>query len=356
MWKTFSVALVVLSCALGVRTNVEGGVGDEAVVSVQSASATIGGSRSLTIAVSGLADRGLGAWTLNITPSGGSAFIEGCGAAHEAVCTVLPDSNVIRIAGAASPGIPGDNTALGELHVRCNDTGVTTFEIAVEVLADATIGGPQAIAHTIQNGQVACMADVHAIVSVQDASLNGGSSASLAVVVSDLRGRGLGAWTVDITKSGGSASLEGCSATYDGVCNTLLGPNVVRIAGAAYPGIMSDSVVLGSLRVRCLSTGTTTFEISVLILSDATVGDPQPIGHTVQHGEVTCAAVAASGDVNCDGSTTAEDALLILQYAAGMISSLPCEVNADVNSDGRVDSIDALFLLQYVAGLISVFP
>jgi hypothetical protein len=50
------------------------------------------------------------------------------------------------------------------------------------------------------------------------------------------------------------------------------------------------------------------------------------------------------------------DAALILQFAAGLIGSLPCGQNADVNGDGNVDAIDAALILQYAAGLIPSLP
>ena len=63
---------------------------------------------------------------------------------------------------------------------------------------------------------------------------------------------------------------------------------------------------------------------------------------------------APNGDANCDGTTGATDAALILQFAAGLISSLACPADADVNRNGIVDSIDASLVLQHVAGLISL--
>lgn len=62
------------------------------------------------------------------------------------------------------------------------------------------------------------------------------------------------------------------------------------------------------------------------------------------------------GDVNCDGTVDAIDALLMLQLNASLLSSLGCEQNADVNGDGEIDAIDAAIVLQYVAGLINSLP
>ncbi len=41
---------------------------------------------------------------------------------------------------------------------------------------------------------------------------------------------------------------------------------------------------------------------------------------------------------------------------AELLDSLSCEELADVNEDGDANSLDALLILQYVAGLINSLP
>ena len=50
------------------------------------------------------------------------------------------------------------------------------------------------------------------------------------------------------------------------------------------------------------------------------------------------------------------DASLLLQLIAGRISSLPYMNNADVNEDGNIDAEDALLILQFEAGFIPTLP
>ncbi len=50
------------------------------------------------------------------------------------------------------------------------------------------------------------------------------------------------------------------------------------------------------------------------------------------------------------------DALLILQYVAGLAPSLPCRYLGDVNVDGDITAEDAALVLEYTARLIEHFP
>jgi exo-beta-1,3-glucanase (GH17 family) len=68
------------------------------------------------------------------------------------------------------------------------------------------------------------------------------------------------------------------------------------------------------------------------------------------------ASAAAVGDANCDGQITSVDAVWILQFAAGLLTSLPCQEEADTNLDGAVTSLDAVLVLQFVAGRLPNLP
>ena len=61
------------------------------------------------------------------------------------------------------------------------------------------------------------------------------------------------------------------------------------------------------------------------------------------------------GDVDCNGTVTATDAALVLQFDAGLIDTSPCMGGADVNRDGATNAIDATLILQLAAGLIESF-
>jgi hypothetical protein len=63
---------------------------------------------------------------------------------------------------------------------------------------------------------------------------------------------------------------------------------------------------------------------------------------------------SGDGDCNHDGSTNAVDALLVLQYTAGLIPHPGgC---GNVNGDGVVNAIDANLIFQYIADFIDRLP
>lgn len=66
---------------------------------------------------------------------------------------------------------------------------------------------------------------------------------------------------------------------------------------------------------------------------------------------------AAPGDVNGDGHVDTADAVLTLQYAAGLMETNEENASAaDVDGDGRITTADAARILQKSAGLIKDFP
>jgi hypothetical protein len=163
---------------------------------------------------------------------------------------------------------------------------------------------------------------------------------------------GLGAWTIDIDYDPSIVTAIGCTATHDGVCNPAFASHLARVAGASDVSLQGN-VTLATLRFRCDHTGVSALTLTVSVLTDGTVGTPQNILAAVQNGTITC---AGPGDVDCSGSVSSVDALLVLQFTAGLVGSLPCQQNADVNRDGMVNAVDAQLILQNVAGLIPSLP
>ena len=66
---------------------------------------------------------------------------------------------------------------------------------------------------------------------------------------------------------------------------------------------------------------------------------------------VPALGAAYKGDVNNDGAVNSADALIILQYSAGIIEDININ-RADINGDGEVNSADALQVLQTAVGIL----
>ena len=63
---------------------------------------------------------------------------------------------------------------------------------------------------------------------------------------------------------------------------------------------------------------------------------------------------AVPGDIDNDGSVTANDALMVMRYSLGLISSLPMTAAADVDGNGSVTANDALLIMRAALGLVSL--
>jgi hypothetical protein len=93
------------------------------------------------------------------------------------------------------------------------------------------------------------------------------------------------------------------------------------------------------------------------------VGTTNPLNGTFEgsrglngRGQVTCPPPLPVVYTQPIATASSLDAVLILQYAAGLVQSLPCLYLADVNVDGAVTATDAFLVLEYTAGIIEEFP
>lgn len=80
---------------------------------------------------------------------------------------------------------------------------------------------------------------------------------------------------------------------------------------------------------------------------------PEP---TATETAVPTATGGMVGDVNDNGTVDSIDAVLVLQFNAGLLLDLANLANADTNQNGEVNAIDATLILQFVAGLLATLP
>ena len=197
-----------------------------------------------------------------------------------------------------------------------------------------------------------------------------GGIAKVEVTVADVGAPGVGAWTVDVNFDPEVLAGVACTPGQGGsICNEQYDVGQVRVVGTNIYGLEGNAV-LASLGLACKAPGETALEITTDVFVDATPGDPTDIAAKIQNGTATCSAQPAptatepkptatppgsdpklAGDANCDHHVNALDAVLVLQYTAGMIQSLPCD-DADYNHPGGVNALDAALILQKDAGLI----
>lgn len=138
-------------------------------------------------------------------------------------------------------------------------------------------------------------------VSAQDEMISIGSATaapeeqgSVALEALDIGAPGLGAWTVDITYDSDVVSVADCVSHAAGVCNPAYADETIRATGAVATGLEGDTT-LATITFECgESEGSSTLDLAVQVLADATAGDPQDIDAAEITGSFTCTAATAT--------------------------------------------------------------
>ncbi len=165
---------------------------------------------------------------------------------------------VLTVAGAACSG----GSTSGSPTARSTTSGTQPAGAA---------GGTSKLTTTIQAGT---------------ASAAVGSEARVPVEALAVGPPGLGAWTIDIMYDPSVASVTSCTGTKISACNTHKDDHTVRLAGASL-GLRGD-VTLMTLTFQCKAAGTSPLKVSVVLLTDGTIGNPLPITASAQDGSITC--------------------------------------------------------------------
>ena len=200
----------------------------------------------------------------------------------------------------------------------------------------------------------------------------GSTGNQVEIKVTGLPAEGLGA--ADVTIEFDSAVLEVTTCTtgiMSGACNPNAPNGPARAAGFAICPIDSEPVVVARLNFDCVGTpgSSTSLQLTVNELADGTIGDPQPISHSVQQGNVVCLATPAPTPVSTptptpDPTSTAtaspaqppppgptHTATPTLTATPGPTDEPDRPRNGDVDCSGEVNPIDSLKILRSDAGL-----
>ena len=132
-----------------------------------------------------------------------------------------------------------------------------------------------------------------------------------------------------------------------------LGEITLSMAGAQ--GIPSGSGALIEIGVTVSEDAEEGIETTLeLVATDTELYDESgaSISINLENGVVKIARAGIKGDVNNDGRIRANDALLALRIAAGLMEPTDYQKwAADMNGDGRIRANDALLILRKAAGL-----
>ena len=257
-------------------------------IRIGSATAAPGEASSVDLDALGMVGPGLGAWSIDIQFDPAIITASTCSPQNGSVCNPAFAENTVRVVGANASGLVGDSL-LAAITFQCAVEGTSALTVIIQNLADATPGDLQPIAAATQSGSFTCGQAAGQGETIQIESLNIAVGEEGAVNLDALAmvAPGLGAWTVDIAYDPAIVTAVACVPASGGVCNADFDTTTVRATGANADGLDGDST-LATVTFRCAAQGTSALDLTVQVLVDATVGDPQAISAAVVDGSVTC--------------------------------------------------------------------
>jgi hypothetical protein len=126
-------------------------------------------------------------------------------------------------------------------------------------------------------------------ISISDGTAAPGGSGDVELEALGFGDPGLGAWTIDISYDTSVISVDDCAPEQGGVCNPEFGDGVIRITGASATGLEGDTL-LGTITFTCADEeGESALTLSLEVVADATIGDPQDVDAAVSNGTFSCA-------------------------------------------------------------------
>ena len=124
-------------------------------MSVGSFTTFVGSEEKVSLEVS-IDPPGFSAWQIEVNYDRRVTSLVSCISLQGGICNPTIDGDTLRVSGGSAVGLHGD-VALASLTFRCVAEGTSFLLIKLDILVDPTIGGPQPIGATIQNGIGACL-------------------------------------------------------------------------------------------------------------------------------------------------------------------------------------------------------
>jgi hypothetical protein len=283
------VVVLATGLALVVGFLAAGGAGAASgTLSIGSGTVSPGGQRQIALEALGVGEPGLGAWSIDITYDPAAVTPVDCDPQSGSVCNPTYGEGQVRVSGAAGVGLEGDST-LAVITFQCADTeGSSPLTINVVEIADGTPGAPADIDATIVDGTITCQSGGSGeTVAIDNGEAAAGDSDTVDLEAQSIPEPGLGAWTIDISYDSSLLSALSCTADQGGICNPAFDDGVVRVTGANIDGVIGDNR-LAAITFECNDVGESALQLTVQVLVDATVGDPQDIFAASDDGTFEC--------------------------------------------------------------------
>ena len=167
-WAVAFLAIAALGLGLFSATSASA---DGPTIGITSEEINLEGEGKVTLWGDKFGEPGLGAWTIDVHYNADRVNIVECGAEAGGICNPAFGDNAARITGSVAEGRTGE-FALGSLWFTCKGEGESNLELVIKVLADGTLGAPQAIEAKIVHGVIYCFEEKHERL-LGDADCNG---------------------------------------------------------------------------------------------------------------------------------------------------------------------------------------
>lgn len=149
-----ALAAVIAALAFGMETDHVEAAPD--VVTIGSATMSVGEARPVEVVATDIADPGVGAWTIDVSYDDSVVELIDCVGLMNSVCNTSVAPRAVRVTGASPIGLPPEAT-LGVLGFRCIAGGSSALTITIDVWAYATVTIPLPRDVELRAGTVACV-------------------------------------------------------------------------------------------------------------------------------------------------------------------------------------------------------